>query len=160
MKEYCIIPPFKVDIFTTDYGLLQSISLSFIPQGSRCKHYILSSVGEQVLFFFSNYLKKRQWHVLFNLPLYWDGLSSFTRQVLLALQKEVPFGSVVSYSDLAKIVGRPNSSRAVGRALGRNPWPVVIPCHRVIRKDGGLGGFSSGIEIKRFLLIHEGVLSH
>ncbi len=64
----------------------------------------------------------------------------------------VPFGQTISYGRLAREIGLPGASRAVGGALGDNPWPLLIPCHRVIRSDGSLGGFSSGLEWKRYLL--------
>ncbi len=160
MEEYFIIPPFKVKIFTSNHGLIKSISLSPIFILCNREYYIRSPAGEQVLFFFTNYLENRQWCPPPDFPLDWSRVSSFTREVLLILQKRVPFGSVISYSELARLTGRPRACRAVGRALATNPWPVVIPCHRVIKKDGGLGGFSAGIQIKRVLLLHEGVLFH
>lgn len=70
----------------------------------------------------------------------------------------IPFGEVRSYADIAKAVERPNATRAVGSANGRNPLPVFIPCHRVIGSDGSLAGFSAGIEVKRALLAREGIL--
>ena len=68
----------------------------------------------------------------------------------------VPFGRVVSYGELARLCGRPGSARAVGQAVGRNPLPIFIPCHRVVRSDGALGGFGGGLRWKRELLRHEG----
>ncbi|MGH9049565.1 MAG: methylated-DNA--[protein]-cysteine S-methyltransferase [Acidimicrobiia bacterium] len=67
-------------------------------------------------------------------------------------------GETMSYLDVAAAVGRPTSSRAVGNAVGSNPVPVVVPCHRVITSAGGLGGFGGGLDRKRWLLAHEGVL--
>jgi len=81
----------------------------------------------------------------------------FQRRVWAALRK-IPAGRTVSYGELARSVGRPDSVRAVGRANGDNPWPVVVPCHRVIGKDGRLVGYGGGIERKRWLLRHEGAL--
>jgi methylated-DNA-[protein]-cysteine S-methyltransferase len=85
-----------------------------------------------------------------------DGLAGFTRLVLEACRK-IDFGQTVTYGDLARTIGNPRASRAVGGALARNPIPLVIPCHRVIRGTGGLGGFSApgGIEYKDRLLQHE-----
>jgi len=79
----------------------------------------------------------------------------FMLDVYTALQK-VPFGSTVSYSELARLSGHPRASRAVGNAVGKNPLVIVIPCHRVIAAGGGLGGFSSGLDLKRDLLRLEG----
>ena len=75
----------------------------------------------------------------------------FQRDVLTALQ-QIPYGETRSYGDLAKAIGRPKASRAVGAANGSNPLPIVIPCHRVIGSDGSLTGFGGGLETKRFLL--------
>ena len=65
---------------------------------------------------------------------------------------EIPFGELRSYKWIANEIGNPNSVRAVGNAVGKNPVPPIIPCHRVIRSDGKLGGFSSGIALKKWLL--------
>jgi O-6-methylguanine DNA methyltransferase len=89
-----------------------------------------------------------------------DGLSvapmgtPFQRQVWAALRK-IPAGQTVSYSELARRVGRPEAVRAVGSANGDNPVSVVVPCHRVIGLDGSLTGYGGGIERKRWLLEHE-----
>ena len=91
----------------------------------------------------------------FDLPLQLKG-TPFQRRVWLAL-REIPYGRLWSYSHLAKRIGQPGAVRAVGNANGRNPLPIIIPCHRVIRKNGKLGGYSSGLEIKRMLLKIEGV---
>jgi methylated-DNA-[protein]-cysteine S-methyltransferase len=68
---------------------------------------------------------------------------------------EIPFGKAFSYGELAKHIGNPAAARAVGQANGRNPIPVIIPCHRVIAADRSIGGFSSGLPIKRRLLALE-----
>lgn len=79
----------------------------------------------------------------------------FQRQVLNALQ-DIPFGRTCSYRDIAERIGRPKAVRAVGAANGRNPIPIVIPCHRVIGADGSLTGFGGGLAAKSWLLRHEG----
>jgi methylated-DNA-[protein]-cysteine S-methyltransferase len=71
------------------------------------------------------------------------------------LLREIPYGETVSYGELARRLGRPAASRAVGAANGSNPLPIVIPCHRVVGSDGSLTGFGGGIEAKRWLLRHE-----
>ncbi|MFC8127571.1 methylated-DNA--[protein]-cysteine S-methyltransferase [Streptomyces sp. NPDC057302] len=93
----------------------------------------------------------------FELPLDWSLISGFNRQVLRELTA-VPYGAVVGYGDLARRVGQPGASQAVGMAMGANPLPVVVPCHRVVERDGGIGGFGGGVETKRQLLALEGVL--
>jgi methylated-DNA-[protein]-cysteine S-methyltransferase len=94
----------------------------------------------------------------FELPLDWSLISGFNRQVLRELASGVPYGSVVGYGDLAGRVGQPGAAQAVGAAMGANPLPVVVPCHRVVESDGGIGGFGGGLETKRKLLALEGVL--
>lgn len=94
----------------------------------------------------------------FDLPLDWSLISGFNRQVLRELASGVPYGAVVGYGDLAARVGQPGAAQAVGTAMGANPLPVVVPCHRVVESDGGIGGFGGGLEAKRRLLALEGVL--
>ncbi|MER5849025.1 methylated-DNA--[protein]-cysteine S-methyltransferase [Streptomyces sp. NPDC002012] len=94
----------------------------------------------------------------FSLDLDWSLTSGFNRQVLRELAAGVPYGAVVGYGDLAECVGQPGAAQAVGAAMGSNPLPVVVPCHRVVESDGGLGGFGGGLETKRKLLALEGVL--
>ncbi|MFD5005256.1 methylated-DNA--[protein]-cysteine S-methyltransferase [Streptomyces mutabilis] len=94
----------------------------------------------------------------FDLPLDWSLISGFNREVLRELASGVPYGSVVGYGDLAGRVGQPGAAQAVGAAMGANPLPVVVPCHRVVGSDGGIGGFGGGVETKRQLLALEGVL--
>jgi len=93
----------------------------------------------------------------FDLPLALEG-SEFERQVWRAL-REIPYGCTVSYGQLAQRIGRPTASRAVGLANGRNPIPIVIPCHRVIGSTGALTGYGGGLEVKRWLLAREGALA-
>lgn len=87
-------------------------------------------------------------------PLDFSDLSPFTIEVLEAL-KLIPMGKTLPYAEIARRLGRPHAARAVGRACGANPLPLVIPCHRVITSDGLLGGYAFGIEIKDRLLKHE-----
>lgn len=82
--------------------------------------------------------------------------TSFQQEVWQAL-RTIPAGETISYAELARRVGRPTGFRAVGGANGANPVAVVVPCHRVINADGGLGGYSGGLDHKRWLLRHEGV---
>jgi methylated-DNA-[protein]-cysteine S-methyltransferase len=70
---------------------------------------------------------------------------------------EIPYGETWSYGQLAKRIGSPNASRAVGLANGRNPIAVIVPCHRVIGADGSLTGFGGGLPRKQWLLTHEGL---
>lgn len=72
--------------------------------------------------------------------------------------RRIPRGRAISYRELAQRVGSPKAYRAVGQANGRNPIPIIVPCHRVIAADGSLGGYASGLDNKRWLLKHEGTL--
>ncbi|WFB10112.1 methylated-DNA--[protein]-cysteine S-methyltransferase [Streptomyces sp. LX-29] len=94
----------------------------------------------------------------FTVPLDWSLTTGFNRRVLRALAAHVPYGTVVGYQDLADRIAEPGAARAVGMAMGGNPLPVVVPCHRVVESDGGIGGFGGGLETKRLLLALEGVL--
>ena len=91
--------------------------------------------------------------IQFDLPLEARG-SVFEKKVWRALKK-IPYGKTRSYLDLAKAIGSPKACRAVGAANGRNPLPVVVPCHRVIGANGKLTGFGGGLERKATLLAHE-----
>ncbi len=94
----------------------------------------------------------------FAVALDWSLCTGFNRRVLQELADGVPYGTVVGYQTLADRVGEPGAARAVGVAMGANPLPVVVPCHRVVESDGGIGGFGGGLETKRALLALEGVL--
>jgi len=86
----------------------------------------------------------------FDLPLHLSG-THFQVQVLQELQR-IPYGETTSYGDIAKRIGRPKAMRAVGAANGRNPIPIIVPCHRVIGSSGDLTGFGGGLDTKEALL--------
>jgi methylated-DNA-[protein]-cysteine S-methyltransferase len=89
-------------------------------------------------------------------PVVLKGFSIFSRTVL-AMCRDVKIGQTATYSEIAKRSGRPNASRAVGGVLARNPLPLIIPCHRVIRTDGKMGGFTApgGVTLKKKMLALE-----
>lgn len=93
----------------------------------------------------------------FDLELDWQLTRGFVQRVLREAAR-IPFGETRSYAEMAAGVGRPRAFRAAGSALGANPIPVVVPCHRVLRSGGGLGGYGGGLEAKRALLELEGAL--
>mgnify|MGYP002715137169 CR=1 FL=1 len=92
----------------------------------------------------------------FTVPLDLRGVTEFRAEVLRELAK-VPFGETTTYTELARAVGNPKAVRAVGSACATNPLPILIPCHRVLRADGALGGYRGGFDAKRYLLQLEGI---
>ena len=84
--------------------------------------------------------------------------TGFQKKVWQALRR-IPSGSTISYAELARRIGEPSAVRAVGAANGANPVALVVPCHRVIGSDGSLTGYGGGLERKRWLLVHEGVVA-
>ena len=113
----------------------------------------IKKVAEQLQEYFDGVRKR------FELPLDLRSLTPFQRTVLSSI-REIPAGETISYGGLARRIGKPGSARAVGRALGGNPIPIIIPCHRVLASDGSLGGYSGrgGIRTKQALLELEGAL--
>jgi methylated-DNA-[protein]-cysteine S-methyltransferase len=94
----------------------------------------------------------------FELALDWSLIGAFGRRVL-HVTSAIPYGGVLTYAEVAAEAGSPRGSRAAGNALGSNPIPIVIPCHRVLRSGGALGGYGGGLERKRYLLELEGALT-
>jgi methylated-DNA-[protein]-cysteine S-methyltransferase len=93
----------------------------------------------------------------FEIPIDWSLTSGFGRRILRATAA-IPFGQTSTYIEVAAKAGSPRGSRAAGNALGANPIPIVVPCHRVLRTGGGLGGYTGGLHRKERLLTIEGVL--
>lgn len=93
----------------------------------------------------------------FEMALDWALIGGFRRRIL-EVTARIPFGSVSTYQDVAGRAGQPKGARAAGQALGGNPIPVVIPCHRVLRSGGGMGGYAGGTDRKEFLLRLEGAM--
>jgi methylated-DNA-[protein]-cysteine S-methyltransferase len=94
----------------------------------------------------------------FDVELDWRLVGPFGRRVL-RVTSEIPYGGVMSYAEVAADAGSPRGFRAAGNALGSNPMPIVVPCHRVLHSGGGLGGYGGGLERKRWLLELEGALA-
>lgn len=91
----------------------------------------------------------------FHVPIDWSLSAGFLRQARQACYA-IPYGRVLTYSELAAAAGSPRAVRAAGNAMARNPIPIVVPCHRVVRTGGGLGGYGGGLDVKRWLLALEG----
>ena len=119
--------------------------------GSRAAARVIADARAQLDAYFAGA------RTTFDLPLAPRG-TPFQQRVWSAL-RELAYGETISYLELARRVGDPRAVRAVGGANGRNPIPVIVPCHRVIGADGSLTGFGGGIERKRWLLRHEGALA-
>ena len=119
-------------------------------EGEECADPALNACAAQLNEYFAG---KRQ---DFDLPLSPTG-TEFQKNVWQALQA-IPYGELRSYRDIAESLQKPKAVRAVGAANGRNPLPIVVPCHRVIGSDGSLTGFAGGLEAKRVLLRLEGAI--
>lgn len=142
--------------FHAEKGKIQQITLKLHSQ-KQLKWELISATTDAALesavdHWMESYLSKVQPKI--QLPLSMENLPTYTAEVLNKLIT-IPFGTKVSYQELAILTGKPLAARAVGNACGRNPFPLIIPCHRVVRNDGGLGGFSGGLEIKQHLLDFE-----
>ncbi|HEY6064947.1 MAG TPA: methylated-DNA--[protein]-cysteine S-methyltransferase [Thermoanaerobaculia bacterium] len=115
-----------------------------IPDGwERTEEPFADAIGELDAYFAGRLTK-------FQVPIAPEG-TPFQREVWTALTR-IPYGETVSYGELTRRLGRPNASRAVGAANGRNPIPIIVPCHRVVGANGALTGFGGGLSIKRMLL--------
>jgi methylated-DNA-[protein]-cysteine S-methyltransferase len=90
----------------------------------------------------------------FDIPIDWGLVGDFGRRVL-GRTAAIPYGSVSTYGDVAQAIGSPRAARATGNALGANPMPIVVPCHRVVASGGKMGGYTGGIERKQLLLTLE-----
>jgi len=114
------------------------------PGGAHSDDPLLADAEDQLHAYFAGALRR------FELPLSPQG-TAFQRSVWSAVET-IPYGSTTTYSALAATLGRPSACRAVGAANGRNPLPIVVPCHRVLGAGGGLTGYGGGLERKRALL--------
>jgi methylated-DNA-[protein]-cysteine S-methyltransferase len=144
-------------LVAVQFGISEDAFITQIKKGfditpSRSQEDLANAV-EQV----RSYLNRERF--TFDLPIDLGHLTEFQQLVLFATQ-EIPRGQVVPYGEIARRIGNPKSVRAVGQALGQNPIPIVVPCHRVIAADGSLGGYSGGggLDTKVKLLQLEGAM--
>ncbi|MFC1835778.1 methylated-DNA--[protein]-cysteine S-methyltransferase [Thermodesulfobacteriota bacterium] len=128
-------------------------SLSYVPEPTDPKTCTGSAVMDQLVSELDRYFNGES--IRFSVPLDLGEGTLFQRGVWEELCR-IPYGETKSYRDVAVAIGNGKAVKAVGSANGRNPVPIVVPCHRVIRSDGSLGGYSSGIEMKKSLLELEG----
>lgn len=119
-------------------------------QATQSAHPLLQKAESQLAEYFAGTRET------FDLPLGAEG-TAFQQRVWAAL-RTIPFGQTWGYAQLAQAIGQPTAARAVGLANGRNPLSIVVPCHRVIGKNGTLTGYAGGLNRKAWLLEHEGVL--
>ena len=157
----------SLTLVDTSLGVMGIISSPFgvkkviLPQKSKREvlhqvkdHYILAKESDSSAL---SDLSLRLWHyfvgevVSFPDKLDLSGTTSFQQRVWKQTQA-IPYGKTNSYAHIANRLGYYQAARAVGQALSKNPLPIIIPCHRVIRSDGGLGGFSAGLDMKKYLL--------
>lgn len=136
----------SIDLSLSDCDARESQS------GDEAAGSIVKEARAQLLSYFDG--SRRE----FSFPVDWSAGTSFQRKVWKAITR-IPYGRVRSYQWVAMRVGGKQYARAVGMALGANPVPIVVPCHRIIAHDGSLGGFSCGLPLKRRLLKLEGTLA-
>ena len=118
---------------------------------SHDDHPLLRRAAQQVQAFLAGHPDS------FDLPLHPALGTPFQREVWRQVSR-IPRGQVRRYADIARALGRPKAARAVGAAVGRNPWILLVPCHRVVGQDGRLTGYAAGLERKQHLLTMEGAL--
>lgn len=131
---------------------IKTILLKNLPAAQFDKTFCKILQQQIIAYFEGDYIKFSR-----DIPLILDGFSSFSTSILTTC-REIEIGQTITYGKLAKKAGRPNASRAVGSTLAKNPLPLIIPCHRIIRSDGKMGGFSApgGITLKKKMLELEG----
>lgn len=146
-----------IDYYSSSIGLIKMIaddkgltSLSIVHKEDPDSNgnALLTEVKTQLELYFSGQIQE------FDIPLNMEAGSEFYQKVWKELLT-IPYGRTVSYLDIAKNLGDPNSTRAVGMANGKNPIAIIVPCHRVIGSDGSLTGYAYGTEVKRSLLALE-----
>ena len=136
-----------------DENSIKSIEMVPTLNDQESPNAITKEAAEQLIEYFEGERKD------FNLKLDTSPYSEFYQTVWKALEL-VPYGKTTHYSALANQIGNPDAVRAVGLANGKNPFPIVIPCHRVIGKDQSLTGYAYGLPVKKWLLELEGVFAH
>ena len=151
--SYCDAPIGRL-LLTAQGGALTAIYFARHQEGLpkaewRRDDAALAVAAEQIQTYFAGE------RTTFDVPLDLQG-TAFEKRVWKELL-EIPFGQVVSYRDIAERIGQPKACRAVGLANGRNPVPIIVPCHRVIGSNGSLTGYGGGLEIKERLLALEGI---
>ena len=148
-KSYFQSPIGQLEILS-DNKWVYGLNISKKKPSISSEHILAKKVHKQLREYFQNKRTK------FELPLKFQG-TDFQVKVWKAL-KRIPFGKTQSYSETAKKIKLPKAIRAVGTACGKNPFLILVPCHRVVAQNGDLGGFSAELKNKEFLLSHESFL--
>ncbi len=150
--EHIVCPPLALTL-AWEEGEITTIGLAWAGDGQAAARPE-SAAGRALAASLARYLAGggADWP---ELPLAWERMTPFRRKVMETLAR-LPAGEVTTYGGLARTVGRAGAARAVGRVMATNPWPLIVPCHRVVGTQG-LTGFGPGLPMKRFLLELEGV---
>lgn len=152
MNQYHIVTPLGPMLATADSHALYHLEFTNTPHLSTKATSFpapIRMLTKELADYFSGRLKE------FETPMALQG-TSFQQNTWRALMR-IPYGMTISYAELAASIDKPTACRAVANANGKNKFPILIPCHRVINSNGKLGGYSSGLEHKIWLLKHEGV---
>ncbi len=128
----------------SENGAVTAVRAAAVNTGACFRDEICAMTERQLAEYFNGTRRK------FDIPLALKGTE--LRLSVWECLRRVPFGETRSYGEIAASIGKPSASRAVGNAVGDNPVLIIIPCHRVIRSDGSIGGFSAGIRMKKYLL--------
>ncbi|MBA3722115.1 MAG: MGMT family protein [Parachlamydiaceae bacterium] len=146
-------------VFYVKKNLIEQIDLSLSSTNGFKWYLVANKPNEELKDVIEEWVLSyvNQKPIPFKLPINTNMLSPFLHQVLRALT-EIPFSTTLSYGQVANLIHNPKGARAVGNACGRNPFPLIIPCHRVLAGDGSIGGFSAGgVDVKRRLLDFENI---
>ena len=142
LKEVCLPRPAKKDVIA---------NMKRFRNGDETTHPLAQTVVEMIDTYFSGQPCTIPWE--------WMDIAHWTpaQYEIYTVVAQIPFGQVRSYGEIARLAGRPKAARFVGNCMASNPFPLLVPCHRVIASSGGLGGFGGGLELKANLLKLEGV---
>ena len=138
-------------IISTESGIIKITSRENIENNSIGKQHLDSAERWLISYFNGSEIKRPELDYL--------DMTEFQKKTLDQLMINVKFGETISYSELAILIKNRSAVRAIGTTMAKNPWPIIIPCHRVIKKDNSIGKYSGigGIKGKRILLEHEGI---
>lgn len=140
-------PVGSLKVTASEKGLVKVSLMNKKGDQQKPQQKLLNEIINQIKEYFAGHRR------MFDVPLDREG-TDFQKKVWKETAK-IPFGKTLTYSDIAKKIGHPKAVRAVGTALGKNPVCIVIPCHRVLPKSGGIGSYAYGAKMKKWLLSHE-----